>query len=223
MQASAARSVTRALAATTFVGALGAAPALGGSATIPSAASTASEVLARVNAHDARVESYAVPIHINVRVKKLLTFHFGLDGTQYFKRPSKLALDVPRVPAQGKKLFAEIGTPLTWPQQYDLKLVAANGDRGPYHLEGVPKHGGDIARMVVDVDGDPTSPLHAQWWTTDGSTIDMRITEEASGGYELPKHAEADLDISGTKIHASIDYGPYVVNETIADAKFSGV
>ncbi|HZW54169.1 MAG TPA: hypothetical protein VFF00_09040, partial [Candidatus Elarobacter sp.] len=167
----------RALAVTTVVGAMGVSPALGGSATIPSAASTASEVLARVNAHDARVESYAVPIHIDVRVKKLLTFHFGLDGTQYFKRPSKLALDVPRVPAQGKKLFAELGTPLTWPQQYDLRLVGTNGDRGPYHLEGVPKHGGDIARMVVDIDGDPSAPLHAQWWTTDGSTVDMRITE----------------------------------------------
>ncbi|HYW53249.1 MAG TPA: hypothetical protein VE826_04715 [Dongiaceae bacterium] len=213
----------RALAVTTVVGAMGVSPALGGSATIPSAASTASEVLARVNAHDARVESYAVPIHIDVRVKKLLTFHFGLDGTQYFKRPSKLALDVPRVPAQGKKLFAELGTPLTWPQQYDLRLVGTNGDRGPYRLEGVPKHGGDIARMVVDVDGDPAAPLHAQWWTTDGSTVDMRITEQAAGGYELPKHAEADLNVSGTKIHASIDYGAYVVNETIADAKFGGI
>jgi hypothetical protein len=187
----------------------------------PPAAPTPTEVLARYTGHDASLQSYVVPVHIDVRVHKLFTFHFGLDGTQSFKRPAKLALDVQRVPPQGRKLFAEIGTPLTWCQQYDLHLVSGNVEHGPYRLEGVPKHPGDIARMVVDVDGDPSSPLHAQWWTHDGSTIDMHITEAASGGYELPKHSEADLDISGTKIHASIDYGSYAVNEAIADAKFS--
>ncbi|HEY0613077.1 MAG TPA: hypothetical protein VGC96_00495 [Candidatus Elarobacter sp.] len=209
--------MARALAAiTALTGLLGASPAVPSSA-LPAA----TEVLARINGHDARLTSYSVPVHISVRVKKLLTFHFGLDGMQYFKRPARLALDVQRVPAQGRKLFAELGTPLTWPQQYDLRLVAGSGDRGPYHLEGVPRHGGEIARMVVDVDGDASAPLHAQWWTTDGSTIDMRITEQDAGGYELPRHAEADLNISGTKIHASIDYGPYTVNEAVADAVFS--
>lgn len=218
MQASAARSMPRALAAAlTLAGSLGVAPASSTATQI-----SAADVLARINGHDARLASYAVPVHISVRVKKLFTFRFGLDGTQYFKRPAHLALEVPRVPAQGRKLFAELGTPLTWPQQYDLRLVAANGDRGPYRLEGVPKRGGDIARMVVDVDGDSSAPLHAQWWTTDGSTVDMRITEQPAGGYELPKHAEADLDISGTKIHASIDYGAYTVNEALADTVFSG-
>ncbi|HEY0395100.1 MAG TPA: hypothetical protein VGD01_11460 [Candidatus Elarobacter sp.] len=210
--------MARALAA-----ALALAGSLGVSSGIPAGTQiSASDVLARINGHDARVSSYAVPVHIAVRVKKLLTFHFGLDGTQYFKRPAHLALEVPRVPAQGRKLFAELGTPLTWPQQYDLRLVAANGERGPYRLEGVPKRGGEIARMVVDVDADPDAPLHAQWWTTDGSTIDMRITEQAAGGYELPRHAEADLNIGGTKIHASIDYGAYAVNEALADTVFSG-
>jgi len=218
MQASAARQMVCALtAAATLTATVGASP------TIPAATTpTATEILARYTGHDAALLSYTVPIRIDVRVKKLLTWHFGLSGTQYFKRPAHIALDVERVPPQGRKLFAEIGTPLTWPMQYDLRLVAANGDRGPYHLEGVPKHPNDIARMTVDVDGDPSAPLHAQWWTTDGSTIDMRITEQPAGGYELPKHADADLNISGTKIHAAIDYGPYAVNEAVADAKFGG-
>lgn len=216
MQASGARSVGLALTAAVAV-----AGTLGVSAPVSQAMPSPSEVLARYTGHDASLQSYTVPIHINVSVRKLLTFHFGLDGTQSFKRPTHLLLDVPRVPPQGRKLFAEIGTPLTWAQQYDLHCVSGNPDHGPYRLEGVPKHPGDVARMVVDVDGDPYAPLHAQWWTHDGDTIDMRITEESVGGYALPKHSEADLNISGTKIHASIDFGTYAVNEAIADAKFA--
>ncbi|HTD35146.1 MAG TPA: hypothetical protein VK665_15885 [Candidatus Elarobacter sp.] len=199
-------------AMTALAGTLGASPA---------SPVTVAEVLARYTSRDASVQSYTVPVHIDVRVHKLLTFHFGLDGTQSFKRPAHLSLDVQRVPPEGRKLFAELGTPLTWSQQYDLRLVSGSTERGAYRLEGVPKRPSGIARMVVDVDGDPSAPLHAQWWTHDGSTIDMRITEDGSGGYELPKHSEADLNISGTKIHASIDYGTYAVNEAIAEAKLS--
>lgn len=219
MQAGAARSMTRALAAATVLaGSLGASPGMPSVGTAPS---SAVEVLARYTGQDARVSSYAVPIHMDVRVKKVITFHMGFDGTQYFKRPDRIALDVARIPPQGKKLFAEIGTPLTWPAYYDLKLVAANGDRGPYRLEGVPKKPSDIAKMVVDIDGDPNAPLHGVWTTKDGTVVDMRITESLEGGYEFPKHAEADLAVSGYKIHASIDYGSYTVNEALADAVFN--
>ncbi len=202
-------------AMTVLAGTLGASPAS------PQAPVTVADVLARYTTRDASVQSYTVPVHIDVRVHKLLTFHFGLDGTQSFKRPAHIALDVQRVPPEGRKLFAELGTPLTWSQQYDLRLVSGSTEHGSYRLEGAPKRSSGIARMVVDVDGDPSVPLHAQWWTHDGSTIDMRITEDGSGGYELPKHSEADLNISGTKIHASIDYGTYAVNEAIAAAKLS--
>ena len=77
--------------------------------------------------------------------------------------------------------------------------------------------------MLVDVDGDANAPLHVAWTTNDGGTIDMRITEQSSGGYALPKHADADMAFGGYKIHASIDYGPYALNETVADSLFAGV
>jgi hypothetical protein len=217
MHPSATRPVARALAALTFVGAMGAAPATTG-ATTP----TATDVLARLTERDARVESYAVPIHMDVRIRKLITFHVGLNGMQYFKRPDKIALDMRSVPAQYRKLFADLGSPLTWPAQYDLHVVTCAAERTGCRLEGVPKHPGDVARMIVDVDADPGMPLHAAWTTRDGGTIDMLITEESSGGYKLPKHAEAEMAFGGYKIHASIDYGAYAVNEAIADALFSG-
>jgi hypothetical protein len=49
------------------------------------------------------------------------------------------------------------------------------------------------------------------------------IRSEFDGTHELPKHADLDVAVSGFKIHAAIDYGTYVVNETVADAVFAGV
>lgn len=209
MQASVVESLGRATATIALVGALGAAPVVP-PAEIPADA-PATQILARIAGRDAGIESYSVPVRIKVSVHKLFTFHIGLAGTQHYSRPDGIALDVRRIPAQGRKLFAEIGTPLTWQRQYDLRPVAANG-RLDTQLEGVPKQPSDIVRMVVDVDGARDAPLHAQWWTRDGSTIDMHVVERAESGYELPAHTDADLTMKGTKIHAAIDYGSYAVN-----------
>jgi hypothetical protein len=230
--ASAARLIPRAVLGLALAGTLGAASAIPSSAaaapqsaavTIPAPGTpSATQVIARFTERDARVESYAVPVHFDVRVHKLITFHIGMNGMQYFKRPDHLALDMKSVPAQYRKLFAELGTPMTWASSYDLRMVACDGDHGPYHLEGVPKRASDVARMLVDVDGDPSAPLHVAWTTKDGGTIDMRLTEDAATGYRLPKHADADMVFGGYKIHAGIDYGPYTVNEAVADAVFAG-
>jgi len=216
MQAGPANRVARALAAMALAGAMGAAPA------IPAPPVTAVDVLARVTRGDAGIESYSVPVRIEVRFHKLISLRFHLDGTQYFKRPDRIALDMRSVPAQYRELFAELGTPLTWPSLYDLRLIASSADPVTYQLEGTPKHRGNVERMVVDVDGDPAAPLHVQWFCRDGGTIDMHITEqEGAGGYALPQHAEADMHFGGYAVHASFQYGSYAVNETVADAVFT--
>ena len=155
---------------------------------------------------------------MDVRIHRLLTFHVGLNGTQYFKRPCRLALDIGQIPPQYRKMFADLGTPLTWPGSYDLKLATAPS--GKYVLQGVPRHASDVESMTVDVDGDPAAPLHAVWRMHDGGTVDMRITEEYANGYLLPRHADADMAFGPYKIHASIDYGTYAVNEAVADSVF---
>jgi len=207
MQESASRQIGRLLGTITCAGTLGAFPA---TSTAPTPA--ASQILARIAQRDAAIESYTVPVQIKVSIHKLFTFHIALGGTQKYLEPAAVTMDVRRIPVQGRKLFAEIGTPLTWPRQYDLRLVATNGAAGGYELEGVPKQPSDIVRMVVDA-ADQDGRLHARWWMRTGSTIDMLVTEQTISGYELPAHADAELTLKGMKIHAAIDYGAYTVNE----------
>jgi len=189
--------------------------------TIPSAG----RLLGLVCAGSAGVDSFAVPVHIDVRVHKLLTFRMGLNGMEYFKRPNKFALEMPRIPEQSRRVFGELGTPLSWPAQYDMNVLGSTvaDGRTTYHLRGVPKSPNDIDHMLLDLDGDPAVPLHVQWFLHDGGTIAMTIRSEFDGMHELPKHADLDLTTGGYKIHAAIDYGNYVVNETLADSRFAGV
>jgi len=217
MRASPARLMMRTLATISLAASLGASP------TIPAPPPTATDILARVTRRDAAIESYSVPVRIDVRLHKLISLRFHLNGTQYFKRPDRLALDMHGVPAQYRDLFAELGTPLSWSSLYDLRLVASTTQPVTYQIEGIPKHRGDVDRMVVDIDGDASAPLHAQWFCSGGGTIDMHITEqEGVGGYDLPQHAEADMNFGGYAVHATFQYGTYTVNETVADAVFTG-
>src|SRR5581483_7238936 len=100
--------IARALATVSLTALLGAAP------TIPAPAMSATDVLARVTRGDAAIESYSVPVRIDVHVHRWISLHFHLDGMQYYKRPDRLALDIHAVPAKYRELFAQLGTPLTW-------------------------------------------------------------------------------------------------------------
>jgi hypothetical protein len=185
---------------------------------------SAADILARITTPDALPESYTVPVHIDVRLHKLLTFHFGMNGMQYFKRPIQLALDVHAVPPNARRLFSQIGSPMTWAETYAMRLTRTmnDGAHTNYRLEGEPKHGGDIDRVILDVAGDPSLPLRAQWFCRDGTTIMTTIQEQAAGAYWLPKRTEVDLAASGYGIHAVLEYGDYTMNAAIPDSIFSG-
>lgn len=186
---------------------------------------SAADVLSRITTRDAMLASYTVPVHIDVHLRKLFSLHFGMNGTQYFKQPNRLALDVGKVPSNARRLFSQISTPMTWADTYDMRLAqaASDGVHTTYRLEGVPKRGGDIDHVILDVDSDPSLPLHARWFCRDGMTIATVVDEQPAGPYWLPKHTEADLSASGYKIHVDIEYGGYNVNAGISDSVFSGV
>jgi hypothetical protein len=184
---------------------------------------TAAEVVARMSANTIVPESYAVPIHVDAKVHRLITLHFGRDGMVYYRRPDHLALAMTRVPSGFRKLFAEMGNAQTWASTYEMSFVNAldEGSGEIYRLKGVPKQDSDVDHLLIDLAAADLTPRHASWLCKDGSTIDMTFTNESLGGYALAKHAEAEMLLSGWKIHAVVDYGSYTLNETITDEVFS--
>jgi hypothetical protein len=185
---------------------------------------TAAQVLWRFTARDALLDSYIVPVHVDVHLHKVITFHFGLNGMAYYKRPDHVALELRELPPASRRVFSEMGSPLTWDNTYDLRVrdVVTNDSRTTYQIEGTPRHPGEIDRMLLDVDSDANAALRGRWFCKDGTTIAMRIEESAAGPYQLPKRTEADLAAGGYRIHAVLNYGAYSFNAVVADSVFSG-
>ncbi|MBV8425338.1 MAG: hypothetical protein JO349_09100 [Candidatus Eremiobacteraeota bacterium] len=178
-------------------------------------------LFAQYASEDPSLRSYSVPLHAKVAIHKLITFHFGMNGMVYYRKPDRMAVNIDSVPEKYRKTFAELGTPRTWPMTYDLQVTAV--DETPngkvYHLCGTPRTANDIDHLVAEVRG-PDDPVKATWFLRGGGTITSTTEFTTAGRYQVPKVQHADIDVGGVKLHADLEYGDYEVNGQISDAVF---
>jgi len=184
----------------------------------------AERVISLVTAGDGQLTSYVVPLHIVARVHELITFHVKLDGTVYFKRPGRVALDMHLVPQQYRRVFAALGTPLLWSHNFQFNTESVSHEpRTWYHLRGTPRvANGAIASVLLDVPEDRSEPMSAHWTCADGTTIAERVFAGSDGTYSLPRRAEVELTVDGAHVHADLQYGDYALNGVLSDSVFAG-
>ncbi len=183
-------------------------------------APTAADILARMVAARKGLDTYIVPVHFDVKMHRPLGVSMGIDGTRYFQRPDKQALDMKSVPAAAKafqQMTASLGTAETWPNTYDITLVPPNPSAGYYELRGVPKNSSStVDHILIDVAKDTVAPMRARWFYHNGSTIDMTIDNAMAGGqYLMPNTETLDLSFPSFAGHAVGHYGDYSVNQPI--------
>jgi len=165
-----------------------------------------------------------VPIGFAIKVRKVIRVGLHLSGTRYFQRPDKEALVMHSVPALAKsfqKIFAGLGTPETWPSQYDISLVPLDPPDSAtlYELRGVPLQGGSVDHILLDVSQATYEPLKARWFYKNGATIVMVIENSLVGNqYLLPRTETLDIDFPSYKAHAVASYGEYSINTPIPDS-----
>jgi hypothetical protein len=177
----------------------------------------ASDLLARMAVPNAALNSYQVPVHFDVDLHSFLEMHTGLDGTAYFERPDKSAVDFDTVPMLAdafKHLAGTLGTPETWPQTYDITLSSAT------ELRLVPKLTGNVAEVVVDVDPADYGIVRERWRYKDGGAIDVHQANAIVDGFLLPRKQTADFALPQYKAHVVSDYGAYKLNVAIPDSVF---
>jgi hypothetical protein len=189
----------------------------------PSGALTVSEILARMSAARQGLISYSVPIHFNLVVHKGLSVSAQLDAVRYFESPDKEVLvmnSMPSIAKQFRYIYSGLGTPQTWPSQYDISLVPdQSADSNSYELKGVPKTNSNVSYVLLDVTRDTLTPIAAHWFYTNGGQVTMGFQNApASGGYVLPTMETIDISFPEYKVHATGHYGPYVINQPIPDS-----
>lgn len=198
------------------------AAALATSSPLPSV----SDVLSGMEKQTAGLQAYDVPVTIHAVVKKVISIHFTLSGERYFATPDKEALKLKSVPAIAKafsNLYTSLGTPLTWPQTYDLQVVTPDHvtTQPSYELLGTYKRSSSVDHILLDVDAATYDPIEVRWFYRNGATIVMNVQEESIGTFRLPAVENVDIHFPGYSGHATIDYGAYNVNSTVPPSVFS--
>lgn len=140
-----------------------------------SALPTAQSILAHMVVNRQGLNSFTVPVHFDIKVHKVIGLGIKLDGVSYFERPDREALVMQTVPALAKpfqKIFAGLGTPETWPSRYNISIVPLDAPNNAtmYELNGVPKAGGNVDHVLLDISQTTFEPLKARWFYKNGAT-----------------------------------------------------
>jgi hypothetical protein len=166
------------------------------------------------------LDSFSVPVHFDVKIHRPLPVSIGMDGIRYFERPEKQALIMHSVPAIAKgfqQTYASLGTAETWPKQYDITLVTLEPVSATMdELKGVPKNGGSVDHILLDVASDSVAPIRVRWFYRNGATIDMSVENAmVNSVYLLPKTETLDVKFPSYAGHAVVHYGDYSINQPI--------
>ena len=181
---------------------------------------TASDVLNQLIAVRHGLNSYSVPIHFNLTVKKGLSVSTQLDATRYFESPNREVLamqSIPSIAKQFRYIYTGVGTPETWPSQYDVSFAQDQPIvQTAYNLRGVPKNNPGISYIILKVARDTYAPLAAHVLYKNGGTVDLSFDNGAvAGGYLLPLTETIDIAFPDYKVHAVGKYGTYSINQPI--------
>jgi len=191
----------------------------------PAVPTSAQDVIVRMQARNAGVQSYTVRVHVHMRTA-IPFYSPNLDGTAYFKRPDNFAVVFDRVPSYGKgfqKLFDDVGDPTQWEQDSNIKLA------GMRQLDGRPMivliltkkiYSDQIKDTVVYVDPTTYELPEMDWHYTNGGTITMKQHYSVENGFSFVTQQHVDIHY---RVRATGDsqYGPYQINVAISDSVFT--
>ena len=194
-------------------------------ATALPAPTDAQEVMTRMLARNAGLESYTVRVHVHMHTA-IPFYSPKLDGTAYYKRPDSFALVFDRVPSYGKgfqKLFDDVGDPTGWEKDSNIKLA------GTQTLDGKPMlvlvltkkiYSDQIKDTTVYVDPATYELVEMDWHYTNGGTIVMKQYYRRENGYSVVAGQHVDIRY---RVRASGDsqYESYQTNVAVSDAVFN--
>jgi len=187
------------------------------------------EILDRMVANTKGLTSYVVPVQIEAHVfEGPISLPVRMDGTRYFELPDRSALRMSSVPSLAKEfsdVYSSLGTPLTWPQTFDI-TIEGTGSRNGHSvvtLQGRYKHPSTVDHVDLDVDTGTFDPVEARWFYRNGATIVMDIQESVvAGAYRLPEEETISVSFPAYKGNATVSYGTYQTNVAIPDSVFGG-
>ncbi len=172
-------------------------------------------------------QGYAVPIHFNVHFHRPIGFTGGANAILYFRAPDKSALVITNVPQLIARQIASSYSHIeVAPQQLIKKYnvtgvsdVDFNGGDA-YQLYAVPNYQG-VSHALFMLRKSDLSAVGAQWFFSDGSSVEVSVRNQQVGSYLLPAHEDLDVIMPSFAVSASGETGTYDLKADVPDSVFS--
>jgi hypothetical protein len=209
----------RSLFLLTIVAVLVVAPAMAGAP--PSVAA----IVARMEAARGGLKSYRVPVTMSGRVHNgLISVHFTMKGTEYFKAPDRDALRMTQVPkmASGfKNTIVSIPPPAAWPEIYAMRVSGSEtyGSNRVFVLTGTPRKGGNVTSVTMLVNSSTYALDAISYGYKNGSTLGFQL-QHGNNPYRLPTGAAVSAHFPSYRGNADVIYGAYATNVAIPESVF---
>ncbi|MGH7729250.1 MAG: hypothetical protein ACREM2_10760 [Vulcanimicrobiaceae bacterium] len=176
----------------------------------------------RMVALNASLATYRAHVHLDVALHSFPFISSAFDGSVYYKRPDKYAVDfdtVPALAAEFKKVYPHLDPPSLWPTLYDMATLSDQA--GTSTLRLVPKKNGRVDHLDVEVD-DATATIRRYTWTyKDGGDIGFTQTFSDQGGKFLPATQLGTVDLPAYKASLVAHFSAYRLNVALADSLFA--
>jgi hypothetical protein len=218
-----------AFASTSLAAAQSAGPSAASAASALPVPADAPEVIARMLARNAGLQSYTARVHVNARPSIPLC-RLRTDGTAYYKRPGSFAVVLN--PISGlcagslkdiQKLSTDVGDPTGWEKDSNIKLA------GIQPLDGHPMivlvltkkiYSDQIKDTTVYVDPETYELVEMDWHYTNGDAIVMKQYYATQDGFSVVvrQHFEGRRRIG---FSGDSTYDSYQTNVAVNDAVFT--
>ncbi len=187
------------------------------------------EVVTRMLARNAGLESYMARVHVNAHPSIPLC-RLRTDGTAYYKRPGSFAVVLN--PISGlcasslkaiQKLSTDVGDPTGWEKDSNIKLAGTQSiDGRPMIVLVLTKkiYSDQIKDTTVYVDPATYQLIEMDWHYTNGDTIVMKQYYATQDGFSVVvrQHFEGHRRIG---FSGDSTYDSYQTNVAVNDAIFA--
>lgn len=197
-------------------------------AVAPAAASTPPSVpaiVARMEAARNGLRSYRVPVTMSGSVRNgLISVHFTMKGTEYFKAPDRDALrmtQVPKIASGFKNTIVSIPPPAAWPEIYVMRVSGSEnyGSDRVFVLAGTPRKGGNVTSVTMLVNSSTYALDAISYAYKNGSNLGFQL-QHGGNPYRLPTGAAVSAHFPSYRGTANVVYGAYATNVPIPESVF---
>ena len=184
------------------------------------------EILAKAAA-GANLQSYSVPVHFDVHMKRPIGVKAPVEGIMYYQSPAQAALVLTKVPGPIGQFFKGSYkldmVPQTWPPKYTVKSVSESQQSGTpiYVLHAVPNADPDVDQVEFDITKADNAAVAVVWHYKDGSTIEITTINQQLSGNVLPQTQTISVTMPKYALEAAATYGEYASNAPIPAGIFN--